>query len=83
MYFKKKLEELSTVIAGVSDDVCESQSEMDIDDNYSKKNISKDHKLVKDIGKVVRNLRSLGFMSMSEDAYASAIFVLLKVSMFS
>ncbi|XP_039133519.1 anaphase-promoting complex subunit 2 isoform X1 [Dioscorea cayenensis subsp. rotundata] len=78
MYFKKKLEELSTVIAGVSDDVCESQSEMDIDDNYSKKNISKDHKLVKDIGKVVRDLRSLGFMSMSEDAYASAIFVLLK-----
>ncbi|KAJ0973209.1 hypothetical protein J5N97_021168 [Dioscorea zingiberensis] len=93
-YFKKKLEELSTMIAGFGDDVCECQSddllinqqrkdsprfsEMDIDDNFLEKNISKDNNLVKDVGKVVRDLRSIGFMSMSEDAYASAIFVLLK-----
>lgn len=43
--------------------------EMDIGEN----------KLVKNIGKVVRDLRSLGFISMAEDAYASAIFLLLKV----
>lgn len=36
--------------------------------------------LVMQIGKVVSDLRSLGFTSMAEDAYSFAIFLLLKVS---
>lgn len=39
-----------------------------------------ENKMVKNIGKVVRDLRGLGFISMAEDAYASAIFLLLKVN---
>jgi anaphase-promoting complex subunit 2 len=35
--------------------------------------------LVMQIGKVVSDLRSLGFTSMAEDAYSFAIFLLLKV----
>ncbi|WCJ22207.1 Anaphase-promoting complex subunit 2 [Euphorbia peplus] len=51
--------------------------EMDIDECYLQGKLS-ENKLVKNIGKVVRDLRSLGFASMTEDAYASSIFLLLK-----
>ncbi|KAL2904015.1 Anaphase-promoting complex subunit 2 [Bienertia sinuspersici] len=53
---------------------------MDIDEHYNRKKLSANSLLVKNIGKVVQDLRSLGFTSMTEDAYASAIFLLLKVS---
>lgn len=43
--------------------------------------LSENNKLVKNIGKVVRDLRNLGFTSMTDDAYASAIFLLLKVEL--
>ncbi|KAK9116675.1 hypothetical protein Sjap_015622 [Stephania japonica] len=52
---------------------------MDIDEMYLDKKLSENNKLVKNIGKVVRDLRSFGFTSMTEDAYASAIFYLLKM----
>lgn len=48
--------------------------EMDADEGYSRHD-----ELVKNIGKVVRDLRSIGFTSLAENAYASAIFLLLKV----
>ncbi|XP_038994236.1 anaphase-promoting complex subunit 2-like isoform X1 [Hibiscus syriacus] len=51
---------------------------MDIDECYSQDKFSENNKLVKNIGKVVCDLRNLGFTSMTEDAYASAIFMLLK-----
>ncbi|XAR65216.1 hypothetical protein NMG60_11009256 [Bertholletia excelsa] len=51
---------------------------MNVDGSYYQKRHLEDSKLVKNIGSVVRNLRSLGFTSMTEDAYASAIFLLLK-----
>ncbi|ONK64542.1 uncharacterized protein A4U43_C07F27180 [Asparagus officinalis] len=93
LYFRKKLEELSTIIAGEYEDGCESQiddhyfnqqtkrshlGDMDTIGTYSAIAISNDNSLVKSIGKVVRELRSLGFTSLTEDAYASAIFLLLK-----
>ncbi|EEF39961.1 E3 ubiquitin ligase apc2, putative [Ricinus communis] len=53
-------------------------AEMDIDECYLQGKFTENNKLVKNIGKVVRDLRSLGFTSMTEDAYASAIFLLLK-----
>lgn len=53
--------------------------EMDIDETHHQKVILRNNKLVKNIGEVVRDLRNLGFTSMAEDAYASAIFLLLKV----
>ncbi|KDP41230.1 hypothetical protein JCGZ_15637 [Jatropha curcas] len=52
--------------------------EMDIDECYIQSKFTENNKLVKNIGKVVRDLRSLGFTSMTEDAYASAIFLLLQ-----
>ncbi|XP_015895049.3 anaphase-promoting complex subunit 2 [Ziziphus jujuba] len=52
--------------------------QMEIDECYHQGMLSENNKLVKNIGKVVRDLRSLGFTSMTEDAYASAIFLLLK-----
>lgn len=55
--------------------------QMEIDECYHQGMLSENNKLVKNIGKVVRDLRSLGFTSMTEDAYASAIFLLLKVNM--
>lgn len=55
--------------------------QMEIDECYHQGVFSENNKLVKNIGKVVRDLRSLGFTSMTEDAYASAIFLLLKVNM--
>lgn len=52
----------------------------DFDESYQLEKFSNIDKLVKNIGKVVLDLRSLGFTSMAEDAYASAIFSLLKVN---
>ncbi|KAK9750744.1 hypothetical protein RND81_02G218500 [Saponaria officinalis] len=90
-FFKKKLEELSTFIDGgcqSKEDLnmdlgekCKSTDEageMDIDEHYQLKKLSENNLLVKNIGRVVQDLRSLGFTSMTEDAYASAIFFLLK-----
>lgn len=96
-YFKGRLEELSTIMAGELNGDNESQEkddmdldeksklayrtgEMDIDECYHQVRFSENNKLVKNIGKVVRDLRNLGFTSMTEDAYASVIFLLLKVS---
>lgn len=53
----------------------------DFNECYQLEKFSNIHKLVKNIGKVVLDLRSLGFTSMAEDAYASAIFSLLKVNL--
>jgi hypothetical protein len=97
-YFKGRLEELSTIMAGELNGDSESQEkddmdldeksklayrtgEMDIDECYRQVRFSENNKLVKNIGKVVRDLRNLGFTSVTEDAYASVIFLLLKVSM--
>ncbi|KAE8023227.1 hypothetical protein FH972_008953 [Carpinus fangiana] len=94
-YFKGRLEELSTIMAGELNGDNESQEkddmdldeknklayrtgEMDIDECYLQVRFSENNKLVKNIGKVVRDLRNLGFTSMTEDAYASVIFLLLK-----
>lgn len=52
----------------------------DFHESYQLEKFSNIHQLVKNIGKVVLDLRSLGFTSMAEDAYASAIFSLLKVN---
>ena len=57
--------------------------DMDIDGFHHQRRFLENNKLVKNIGMVVRDLRSLGFTSMVEDAYASAIFMLLKVSLCS
>lgn len=53
--------------------------EMDIDGTNHHRTKLGNNKLVRNIGEVVRDLRNLGFTSMAEDAYASAIFLLLKV----
>lgn len=55
------------------------RGEMDIDGTHHHRTILGNNKLVRNIGEVVRDLRNLGFTSMAEDAYASAIFLLLKV----
>ncbi|KAJ9174255.1 hypothetical protein P3X46_017299 [Hevea brasiliensis] len=52
--------------------------EMEIDECFLEGRFTENNKLVKNIGKIVRDLRNLGFTSMTEDAYASAIFLLLK-----
>jgi anaphase-promoting complex subunit 2 len=87
IYFKKKLEELNTIMAGSyeSDQLVDIEpfqsntsdwhSGMDIDGSE----VSESSSLVKNIGKVVRDLRCIGFTSMTEDAYSSAIIWLLKV----
>lgn len=54
--------------------------DMDIDGQHHRRRFSDNNKLVKSIGIVVHDLRNLGLTSMAEDAYASAIFLLLKVS---
>lgn len=53
--------------------------EMEIDEGYCQGKFTENNKLVRNIGRVVLDLRKLGFTSMAEDAYASAIFLLLKV----
>ncbi|XP_022776827.1 anaphase-promoting complex subunit 2 isoform X2 [Durio zibethinus] len=92
-YFKGRLEELSTIMGGEFNEENEcggrdemdldekskyGTGEMDIDECYSQDKFSETNRLVRNIGKVVRDLRNLGFTSMTEDAYASAIFLLLK-----
>ncbi|RDX79028.1 Anaphase-promoting complex subunit 2, partial [Mucuna pruriens] len=93
-YFKRKLEELSTIMdeefrddASQNKDgmdldekgkICNKVGEMDVDECYNDHRFSENSRLVKNIGKVVLDLRNLGFTSMAEDAYASAIFLLLK-----
>ncbi|CAE5973394.1 unnamed protein product [Arabidopsis arenosa] len=89
-YFKERLEELSAIMdgdgIGEQEDDCMDldeklrykNGEMDVDDGYSQGKRLGHDKLVKNIGKVVRDLRSIGFTSMAENAYASAIFLLLK-----
>ena len=52
--------------------------EMDMDEHYNRKKLFKNSLLIKNIWKVVQDLRSLGFTSRTGDAYASAIFMLLK-----
>ncbi|KAJ9554297.1 hypothetical protein OSB04_018342 [Centaurea solstitialis] len=96
-YFKGRLEELSTIMAGnYEDNELQDGNDMelygkgkhatrfgnmDIDGSYDQKKIL-ENKLVRNIGMVVHNLRSLGFTSMTEDAYASAIFLLLKAKVY-
>ncbi|KAL4574242.1 hypothetical protein LXL04_021069 [Taraxacum kok-saghyz] len=86
-YFKGRLEELSTIMAGDYEENNELQDKndeyrkMDIDGSYDQKK-GLENKLVRNIGMVVHNLRNLGFTSMTEDAYASAIFLLLKAKVY-
>lgn len=54
----------------------------DVGKGYDQSFISKNYNLVTNIGRVVDDLRNLGFSSLAEDAYASAIFFLLKVNDF-
>ncbi|XP_061370906.1 anaphase-promoting complex subunit 2 [Gastrolobium bilobum] len=98
-YFKRKLEELSTIMDGEFNDdvsqnkdgmdldekvkICNKVGDMDVDECYSDNRFSENSRLVKNIGKVVLDLRSLGFTSMAEDAYASAIFLLLKAKVYN
>ncbi|XP_062111551.1 anaphase-promoting complex subunit 2 isoform X3 [Humulus lupulus] len=91
-YFKGRLEELSTIMAGDDSEFQDGDGmglderskvscgagQMEIDDSSVHGRFSENNKLVKNIGKVVCDLRNLGFTSMTEDAYASAIFFLLK-----
>ncbi|KAF8103771.1 hypothetical protein N665_0185s0043 [Sinapis alba] len=88
-YFKEKLEELSAIMneEEEEEEQLESDDGMDLDDKKLRSKIgdmdvdqgfSRHDELVKSIGKVVRDLRSIGFTSMAENAYASAIFLLLK-----
>ncbi|CAN6479061.1 unnamed protein product [Victoria cruziana] len=95
-YFKRRLEVLvtmmtdddqdsSTMDIGFSTDKqfgskSRGVDEMDVDESNETATRSSKNRLVRTIGKVVTNLRSLGFASMTEDAYASAIFLLLKHS---
>ncbi|XP_061992637.1 anaphase-promoting complex subunit 2 isoform X1 [Rosa rugosa] len=95
-YFKGRLEELSTIMAGDEprgdededdrddmelDEKCRvsyRSGQMEIDECYPQGRFFDNNKLVNNIGRVVHDLRSLGFTSMTEDAYASAIFLFLK-----
>ncbi|KAK2446336.1 anaphase-promoting complex subunit [Trifolium repens] len=97
-YFKRRLEELHTTMDGeFADDIplskdavdldekvkiCNNDGEMDVDVCYSDRRFSENSKMVNNIGKVVLDLKSLGFTSMAEDAYASAIFLLLKAKVY-
>ncbi|XP_073303249.1 anaphase-promoting complex subunit 2 [Primulina huaijiensis] len=84
-YFKGRLEELSATAIGdgefkVDDgmDLDFKSGEIDSDGTHPRENILGNNNFVRNVGVVVRDLRSLGFTSMAEDAYASAIFLLLK-----
>ncbi|XP_073050122.1 anaphase-promoting complex subunit 2 [Primulina eburnea] len=85
-YFKGRLEELSAMTAigdgefKVDDgmDMDFKSGEIDSDGTHLRENILGNNNFVRNVGMVVRDLRSLGFTSMAEDAYASAIFLLLK-----
>ncbi|KAF5185600.1 Anaphase-promoting complex subunit [Thalictrum thalictroides] len=90
-YFTERFEKLSTTMSANDNDVYENQAKdgMDIDERTSSSSsvtntdideiYHKNNNLVKSIGKVVRDLKSLGLASLTEDAYASSIFSLLKV----
>ncbi|KZV56961.1 anaphase-promoting complex subunit 2 [Dorcoceras hygrometricum] len=87
-YFKGRLEELSAMTA-IGDGEFEVYDGMDLDlkpgindsdETHLHENILGSNDFVKNVAVVVRDLRSLGFTSMAEDAYASAIFLLLKVT---
>ncbi|KAH7845369.1 hypothetical protein Vadar_001272 [Vaccinium darrowii] len=54
--------------------------DMDADGCNHQKRLLENSRVVKNIGIVVRDLRNLGFTSMAEDAYASAIFFLMKAT---
>ncbi|XVE53198.1 hypothetical protein DITRI_Ditri02bG0184600 [Diplodiscus trichospermus] len=97
-YFKRRLEELSTIMDGElnEENDCLDRDEMDLDEKskyrtgemdidkcYPQDKFSENSKLVRSIGKVVRHLRNLGFTSMAEDAYASAVFLLLKAKVYN
>lgn len=88
LYFTHKLEELNTLIA-VNYDGMESlgndrnlkyngSDEMNIDGSHPESRLLKNNSLVKSIGKIVLDLRNLGFTALTEDAYASSIIQLLK-----
>ncbi|XP_045817605.1 anaphase-promoting complex subunit 2-like isoform X2 [Trifolium pratense] len=62
--------------------ICNNDGEMNVDVCYSDLRFSENSKMVNNIGKVVLDLKSLGFTSMAEDAYASAIFLLLKAKVY-
>ncbi|KAJ3681820.1 hypothetical protein LUZ60_014393 [Juncus effusus] len=83
IYFKKKLEELNTVLARGYDDETNDQDLFEnnsdnADQCHMETALYQSNDLVLQIGKVVSDLRSLGFTSMAEDSYSSAIFFLLK-----
>nr|GEV01902.1 anaphase-promoting complex subunit 2 [Tanacetum cinerariifolium] len=97
-YFKGRLEELSTIIARDDEDNYEAQDKnimvldgkgtylnqygiMDTDGSYNQKK-TLENKLVRNIGMVVHNIRNLIFTSMTKDAYAYAIFLLLKAKVY-
>ncbi|XP_078171953.1 anaphase-promoting complex/cyclosome 2 [Carex rostrata] len=81
IYFKKKLEELNSMIADgdnyeLATNIHDSQNDADF--YHMDTSMCECNGLVMQIGKVVSDLRSLGFTSMAEDAYSFAIFLLLK-----
>ncbi|KAJ1696600.1 hypothetical protein LUZ63_005112 [Rhynchospora breviuscula] len=81
IYFKKKLEELNSMMADGDNDELEINTDNfpnDADYSHMDTSMYECNGLVMQIGKVVSDLRSLGFTSMAEDAYSSAIFLLLK-----
>ncbi|XP_068654157.1 anaphase-promoting complex subunit 2 [Aristolochia californica] len=92
VYFKGKLGQLSRMICEECEDGYDLGGNSDsgqrieifsgtganVGENYEERNIFQKNKLVRNMGMVVRDLQSLGFTSMTEDAYASAIFHLLK-----
>lgn len=96
LYFRKRLEELSSMITGECEngyevpvdsgvcfthrsDMASRAGAMEVEKVCDQSVTLKNNELIKNIGKLVRDLRSLGFTSVTEDAYASAIFSLLKV----
>ncbi|KAK2633063.1 hypothetical protein EUGRSUZ_L00684 [Eucalyptus grandis] len=85
-YFKRKLEEISTMMDDSPDkddmdlddkSTCVKAGEMDIDEGHHQGKFLDE--VVKNIGKVVRDLRGLGFAPMTKDAYASAISCFLYI----
>ncbi|PKA53427.1 Anaphase-promoting complex subunit 2 [Apostasia shenzhenica] len=89
LYFKHKLEELNTIVDGDSEDGCDSLhnerilkydklDEMNIDESNYDSVLTKNNCLVKSIGRVVLDLRNIGFKAITEDAYAFSIFQHLK-----
>ncbi|KAG0463217.1 hypothetical protein HPP92_021693 [Vanilla planifolia] len=89
LYFKHQLDELNTMMVAKCNDGwaclrdsrdlnCNVPDEMSIDGMHPESSVSKENSLVKSIGRIVHDLRNLGFVALTEDAYASSIFQLLK-----